>query len=52
MKLLTGICACGQRWWYTGDLETMPPCGRCGREGTRDDVRRKRAEREGQEATQ
>jgi hypothetical protein len=29
--MLYGKCICGQRWWWTGDLKTVPSCGNCGR---------------------
>lgn len=42
MNLLSGMCQCRRRWWYTGELESVPRCGECGREHTHEDVMRVR----------
>lgn len=42
MHYVFGICVCKQKWWYTGEVATCPPCGTCGRKHTSDDLWRAR----------
>ena len=48
--MLYGKCICGQRWWWTSDLETVPSCGNCGWMHNRADYARGRDRQEAEDA--